>query len=503
MRLAKLSALILAGHAWAGISPLEEGRRLYENNQFQRARTVLEKALRADQSHAKVRYWLAYSCFALDDLECALAHFERLDEVMAKDPDYLFAASEVYTRQARQLSEKLSSLPGSLARKHQHLSYRHSSSGDTDNALAELREALKANPRLPGPHLDAAEILWSLKRYDEAAKELEDELRLAPRSFLANLRYGQHLLRSAKYRDAAPYLKIAVAYEKYPEAHQLLAYAHEQSGNAAEAMAEVDAGLAAFPQDRDLLEMRRSLRSRHPLVKPAVPSQIPIRLREEIPEPLALRARLRKHPEDEEALFWLNRIYSAGAAERFERLEKAAPDSAQVWLSKGLNAEFAADFTEAEVCFREALRRDGRRSGVRFSLGRVLLLQGRDEEGMRELREELKLSPYHHGAYYELGAALVRKGDAAAGGPMLERSLDLRSGFQPTKLELAKAYLQLGKAAQSIPLLREVIRTSPQHETAHYLLYRAYRGTGEAQLAQRELEIHRRLLRSANSGAKN
>src|SRR5712692_8760503 len=48
-------------------------------------------------------------------------------------------------------------------------------------------------------------------------------------------------------------------FRKYPEAHALLAFAREQINEPEGALAVLNGGLAAFPDDRDLTDMRSQL----------------------------------------------------------------------------------------------------------------------------------------------------------------------------------------------------------------------------------------------------
>src|SRR5262249_32814930 len=162
------------------------------------------------------------------DYESAIAQFELIESIYGKDPEFLFGASEAYTRRARQLSDLLSAMDDSSARRHQHLAHRHLVRGDHPNALAELNLAIQCNPKLPGPREDKAEILWNQGEHSEAAALFQAELKINADAFLSNLRYGQFLLEQRKPVEAIPRLLVAVRHRRYPEAHQLLAYSYEQ-----------------------------------------------------------------------------------------------------------------------------------------------------------------------------------------------------------------------------------------------------------------------------------
>lgn len=486
---------LLCAIAAGAVDAVQEGRRLYANNQFETARSVLFKAVRANPSNVKARLWLAYTYLALSDLEPALRELETLEKSCAHDPEYLFAMSEASTRRARELSERLASL-GDVARAHQLLAYRYKLRGDWQIAIVELRRAAQLRPGLAGVHLDAAEILWDQKQYDDAAKELEMELKLSPLDFLANLRYGQHLLRTRRFQEAARYLETAARFRKYPEAHLLLAFAWERIDKPEAALAVLNSGLAAFPDNRDLSDMRARLLRKPADLKTSAALWRSQPLEETKPDLASLRSALAREPTGEDALFRLSRLYAERGEIYHRLLESAAPDSYRTWQIKGLQAESAGDLVTAESCYRKAIEKQPHLPGAHFALGLTLQKLGRMDESIQEYEAELRIDPNHYLACYELGSGLARRRDFAAGIPWLERAVKLKPAFIEAKVELAKADLESDRPTAAIPILSDVISVAPDHSSAHYLLYRAYKATGARDQAQQQLAIHQKLLRN-------
>lgn len=479
--------LLPALYLWLSVAGLiQEGRQFYQEGRYDEARKSFEQAAKTDPT---ARLWLAYTEVALDELEPALRKLERLEPRFGSDEEYLFAASEAYTRRARQLAEKLVALGEHSARAHQHLAHRYRAVGDSRNAMAELLRAIELRPELPGLHIEAAELLWEQKQYEEAARELQAELRLSPLDFLANLRYGQFLLRNGKYKEAIAPLSIAARYRKYPEAFELLAYAWKRLGNFAEAAAVVNGGVVLFPDDSGLRDMLGSLpksegvRSPSPLVEPR-------------PNLARLRAALGRDPRDEEALFALSQHYSEEAQRLFEKLERLAPGSYRLLQIKGRMAESAEDFQTAESYYRQVIADHPNLPGAHFALGHVLGRQGKEEEALTELQAELRIDPRHPLAMYELGAALLKRGDVGAALPVLRQSVQLQPSFVESRTELAKALLQAKRPLEAVKALQAVVRAQPEHPTAHYLLFRAFSSTGDAAAAKQELAVHQQLMKN-------
>jgi len=493
--LAKLALFLAVASDFAQL-----GRQKYAANEFSEAAVEFRKAVKANPSDRNARLWLGYTYLALDDLEAALRNLEPLRESMSSDPEYLFAASKAYTRSARRLSERIAALGGDSARAHEILAYRYRAVGQPKDAITELRRAAELRPGLAGLHLELAEIFWQQRQFDEAAIELAAEIRISPTNFLANLRYGQYLLRTGAYQDAIGPLTISAGYRKYPEAFQLIAYAWGKLGKPEERLAALRGGLAVFPGDQDLTEMCRQFTAENPQVSSRVWS--PPLLREDPPPSLPqLRAALARTPIGEDALYWLSRVYSERGQSLLEELEQVAPHSYRVLQEKGLNAEYEENYEKAAEYYRRVVSAQPRLGGVHYALGHVLRKLGREDEGMAEIGLELALDPRHYLACYELGSGRLGRGEAFAAVPLLQRAILLRPGFAEAQTDLAKAFLQLKRWDDAVRVLRSVIANHPKHPSAHFLLYRAYAAKGSVDLANRELGLHQTLLKKSPRGS--
>jgi tetratricopeptide (TPR) repeat protein len=177
-----------------------------------------------------------------------------------------------------------------------------------------------------------------------------------------------------------------------------------------------------------------------------------------------------------------------------EDLERIAPNSYRTLQLKGLSAEYAGKWAEAETLYRQVLNAKPNLSGGHSALAIVLLAQGRDTEAAEELHRELALDPKNHLALFQLGSLLLKKGEVGQALPVLNAARDLRPDFQPGLLELGRALLQTRQAPQAVQHLQQLVARAPQHPTAHFLLYRAYLLVGAQDRAANHLRIHQRLL---------
>jgi predicted Zn-dependent protease len=469
----------------------EQGERLYQQNQFKQARDVFLDLSRQKPASSRVRLMLGYSELALGNNAQAIQTLEPLEREGAADEEFLYSLSEAYTREARDLATRITALGEPSARAHQLLAYRYQADGNARAAEAEFRKAVSARPSAPGIHFELANYLWTQQRYNEAAAELREELRLQPMHFMSNLRYGQYLLREGKCEAAQEPLRLAARHRRFPEAFQLLAYAMETCGDAEGARSVTASGLKAFPNDSGLMESQAKLGAGQPWRYVPL-SESPVSARD-------LRRRVKADDSDEDALFLLSQHYSVRGQELADALGQLAPESFRTIQLKATSAEYAGDAATAEQLYRAVLSKKPDLHGIHYSLGHVLTQLGRDKEAEDHFHLELKRDPLHYLAWYELGASLLKRGDAASARESLARAASLRPNFVPANLELAKAMLQGGEPAQAIPYLQQVINREPAHTSAHFLLYRAYLRVEKKAEAARELATHQKLLKQRNA----
>jgi tetratricopeptide (TPR) repeat protein len=144
------------------------------------------------------------------------------DELLRRypdDPEILFQASRLYANRAYELMRGLiQSAPDSFW-VHYANAEVHESLQRYDLALAEYRKVLEMEPRLPGVHfrIGRAILLTSRdpKAIDEALREFEAELRIAPQNPDAEYEIGEILRQRGQFERAAE--RFGKAIEYHPE----------------------------------------------------------------------------------------------------------------------------------------------------------------------------------------------------------------------------------------------------------------------------------------------
>jgi tetratricopeptide (TPR) repeat protein len=191
-----------------------------------------------------------------------------LSSINPDNVDILFFEQRVYSELANSTLDKLALLAPDSARMQQLIAEKLINADDLKNAIIHFRQALAANPRLPGIHFELAEALMEgspndPKAQTEAASELQTAIsvdgdsskiecelgRIAmlqsnladaethyqhayqvnPNDAQAELGLAELLTRQDKPEEAAKYLRLAVASDPLnPEAHYRLSQVDKQ-----------------------------------------------------------------------------------------------------------------------------------------------------------------------------------------------------------------------------------------------------------------------------------
>lgn len=123
-----------------------------------------------------------------------------------------------------------------------------------DEALADYRRTASLQPQEAEPHLSAAILLESLKRFADAEQEYKQALALDPKSSDAVTGLANIDMREQKFADAEEYLRKALA--SHPESaaiHIQLARVLAAEGKNDAAIPEMEAGIKLAPGDETAL----------------------------------------------------------------------------------------------------------------------------------------------------------------------------------------------------------------------------------------------------------
>ena len=164
---------------------------------FDAAQALLEKSfphLQDPKLQIRAGMALAELDYEHRDLEKTAAVLSVLQKRDPTNVDVLYVLHRVHTDLATQARDALALVAPNSARMHQLLAQHLVTEGDAKGAIAQYREAIKIEPRLPGAHFELGEAILedftSEQSQQDAQKEFETALAVNPGDARAECRLG-------------------------------------------------------------------------------------------------------------------------------------------------------------------------------------------------------------------------------------------------------------------------------------------------------------------------
>jgi Tfp pilus assembly protein PilF len=108
--------------------------------------------------------------------------YHVLRELEPGNGEYAYQLGKAYQKLSDWSYQQIIRVHSGSARLYQTLGQNYLQQGKYELAILEYQRAIQADPKLPELHLALALIYLEQKRFDEASKEIELELKLAPES---------------------------------------------------------------------------------------------------------------------------------------------------------------------------------------------------------------------------------------------------------------------------------------------------------------------------------
>ena len=207
-------------------------------------------------------------------------------------------------------------------------------------------------------------------------------------------------------------------------------------------------------------------------------------------------ARLEKNPKN---LYWLARAYRELAVQTFGELSNL-PESADLHRVKAQLLREERRYGESIDEWRAALKLAPGDRKLQYELATALYLSQRYQTVLPELQQLLAAQPDSANLNFFVGDGLLETEHTQEAVPYLETALKLDPKLVPAHMSLGLCYARLDQPQKAIPHLKiglELDKTG----RLYYLLSRAYRKTGQLDLAKSMLEKYQELQKtSASSG---
>jgi tetratricopeptide (TPR) repeat protein len=328
-------------------------------------------------------------------------------------------------------------------------------------------------------HMQAGIVAEKQRQFDVAIKEFKKVTELDPSYADGFVSLGQAYMENSDYNSAAAPLKHALGLNPdLPQAHQLLGYVLLSQGYAVEAIPHLERS-----SDKTALGIAEIQTG-------------------QLTEAIAnLQAALAAHPNDQDLLYYLGRASGLLSKQSIETLLAAYPDSARAHQAMAENYFVLRRMPEAEKEYREAIRLRPGLPEVHLALGEVYAGTSQWAKGEEEFRLQTKLQPGNAEAAYRLGAALLEQGKAKEARTELVRADRLMPEMPETLYSLGKAASLEGDTAAAEKAWTKLLTIEQQSSLAaqaHFGLAGLYRKQGKTAEAQHEMQEFERLQNSSN-----
>jgi tetratricopeptide (TPR) repeat protein len=222
----------------------------------------------------------------------------------------------------------------------------------------------------------------------------------------------------------------------------------------------------------------------------------------QLPEAVAnLQAALAARPNDPDLLYYLGRAGGLLSKQSIDTLLAAYPDSPRAHQALAENYFVLRQMPEAEKEYREALRLRPDAPEIHLELGEVYAGAFQWPKAEEEFRTQAKLQPGNAEAAYRLGTALLEQGKAHEARSELARADKLLPDMPETLYSLGKAASLEGDTAaaeKEWTRLLSIEKETSLAAQAHFGLAGLYRKQGKTAAAQHEMQEFQRLQNSSS-----
>jgi tetratricopeptide (TPR) repeat protein len=308
---------------------------------------------------------------------------------------------------------------------------------------------------------------------DQAVTAFGKAAELAPNSAIVFLRLGDAYMKKHDYAAAIPPLKHAA--ELSPDAsaiHQLLGYALLAEGYASDAIPHLK--IINDPGALGIAQLQAGQAAG------AVAN---------------LQAALAKSPDDPDLLFYLSRAATALAGQSLDRLRSVDPNSARGHQALGQTDYEMKMLPEAAKEYEQAIAMRPDLPGLRLELGQVFAAGSEWSKAEEQFRGEAQLQPGNAEAAYRLGNALMQQGKMKEATEELRQSESLRPDMPETLYALGRAAASSDPdvAAHALERVIELEKETPLAGQAYLVLAQIHRRQGKMEQAARDTQNYRKI----------
>jgi Flp pilus assembly protein TadD len=142
----------------------------------------LQRAARSMPDQPEAHLQLAKAYEASENWVAAVQQLQKLVELAPQEPEYSYQLGKAWTKLSGWSYQQIARLNPDSARLQQALGQEYAIQGKYDLAAAAYQRAAQLDLKLPEIHLALAVISLESKKFDQALREIDQELMLVPDS---------------------------------------------------------------------------------------------------------------------------------------------------------------------------------------------------------------------------------------------------------------------------------------------------------------------------------
>lgn len=197
------------------------GMSHYGLGQYAQAVPYLKEAASHDAQNLALRLTLAHSCLLSNQYQCVLDAYHEIVALNAESAEADMLVGEALDEMK-----------------------------DSTGAIREFRAAVQANPKEPNAHFGLGYLLWTLKEFDEAAKEFQAELDNDPDHVQAMVYLADSKIQLDQMQAAEPLLMKALKLNPASSmGHLDLGIVYSEAARNGEALRELHSATRLAPDD--------------------------------------------------------------------------------------------------------------------------------------------------------------------------------------------------------------------------------------------------------------
>jgi len=194
----------------------------------------------------------ARCAMSLEQTETAVQTLLQLNQEFPHDPEVLYTTTHFYGELASRASQELAAIAPASPQAGRLEAEALESQGNWERAASQYKKLLEQNPRLPGIHYRLGRIYLakSPPETEDAKKEFEEEIRIAPENASAQFMLGEIARQAGQWDEASGYFSRAAKLDEgFLEAYLALGMTLNSAGKFSDALAPLQTYVKMQPSD--------------------------------------------------------------------------------------------------------------------------------------------------------------------------------------------------------------------------------------------------------------